>query len=88
MLSQLITNVSNYPENAGVYDPNLFEGDMILTPEQRQAAMSGGDVSQAGARGSIKRGLWTRGVLYYTIDRSLCKLLLISIPTGPRDGKA
>ena len=51
---------------------------MILTPEQRQAALSGGDVSRAGARGSVKKRLWTRGVMYYTIDRSLCKLLLFT----------
>lgn len=60
-------------ENIGITNPDLFEGDMILTPEQRLAAVTGGDVSTAGARGSIRRGLWPGGVLYYTIDRSLGK---------------
>ena len=31
-------------ENEGVYDPDLYEGDMILTPDQRMAAELGLDV--------------------------------------------
>ncbi|KAL9988016.1 hypothetical protein ACROYT_G002411 [Oculina patagonica] len=57
-------------ENIGVGDPNLFEGDMILTREQRAAAEAGQDVD-AVSRGSIKRGLWREGVLVYEISSSL-----------------
>ena len=61
-------------ENIGVRDPNLFEGDMILTAEQRAAAEAGQDVDAAVSRGSIKRGLWRGGVLVYEISSSLRKL--------------
>jgi len=62
---------SNPEENIGTGNPNLFEGDMILTPEQRAAAEAGQDVDAPVSRGSIRRGLWKGGVLYYRIDRSL-----------------
>lgn len=60
-----------FTENIGVGNPNLFEGDMILTPQQRAAAEAGQDVDAPVSRGSIKRGLWREGVLVYRIDRSL-----------------
>lgn len=62
-----------YIENIGVGDPNLFEGDMILTHEQRVAAEAGQDVDAPVSRGSIKRGLWREGVLVYEISSSLRK---------------
>ena len=64
------------PENAFTYDPDLFEGDMILTPEQREAALNGGDVDQAVGRGATKGRQWPGGVLAYVIDSSLCKSTL------------
>lgn len=60
-------------ENIGSTDPNLFEGDMILTPEQKAAAMAGQDVDAPVTRGSINRGTWKGGVMYYKIDRGLSK---------------
>ena len=64
-------------ENIGAGNPNLFEGDMILTPKQRAAAEAGQDVDAPVSRGSIRSGLWDGGVLYYRIDRSLSKSTLI-----------
>ena len=52
----------------------MFEGDMILTPEQRAAAEAGQDVDAPASRGSIRRGLWRGGVLVYEISSSLRKL--------------
>ena len=57
-------------ENIGVGNPDLFEGDMILTAEQRAAAMAGQDVDEPASRGAIRRGLWPGGVLVYEIDSS------------------
>jgi len=61
----------NPEENREDGDPNLFEGDMILTAEQRAAAEAGQDVDAPASRGSIKRGLWKEGVLVYEISSSL-----------------
>ncbi|CAH3147009.1 unnamed protein product, partial [Porites lobata] len=58
-------------ENIGSTDPNLFEGDMILTPEQKAAVMAGQDVDAPVTRGSINGGTWKGGVMYYKIDRGL-----------------
>lgn len=66
-------------ENVGVYDPDLFEGDMILTPEQRMAAEKGLDVDNLSGRASIKSKLWPNGVMNYEIDSSLCKYLDIDL---------
>ena len=52
-------------------NPDLFEGDMILTPDQRMAAELGLDVAPVG-RAATKGRQWTRGVMIYTIDSSLC----------------
>ena len=60
-------------ENIGSTDPNLFEGDMTLTPEQKAAVMAGQDVDAPVTRGSINRGTWKGGVMYYKIDRGLSK---------------
>ncbi|XP_027056439.1 zinc metalloproteinase nas-15-like [Pocillopora damicornis] len=43
---------------------------MILTAEQRAAAMAGQDVDEPASRGAIRRGLWPGGVLVYEIDSS------------------
>ena len=55
-------------------DPNLFEGDMYLTQEQRAAAEAGMDVDQPMSRGSARWGLWRGGVFVYTIHDSLREL--------------
>ena len=44
---------------------------MILTSHQRAAAEAGQDVDAPVSRGSIRRGLWKGGILYYRIDRAL-----------------
>ena len=55
-----------------MFDPDLFEGDMILEPDQRLAAEFGFDVD-GQARGSTKRRHWPNGVVPYTVSSSLCK---------------
>ena len=62
-------------ENIGVDNPNLFEGDMILTGAQRMAAEMGLDIDNPTGRAGIKSGRWPGGVVPYTIDRSLSKCL-------------
>ncbi len=64
------------PENAD--DPNLFEGDMILTRDQRMAAALGLDVDNPFGRAASGGRQWPGGVLVYAIHPSLGK----SIPTA------
>ena len=65
-------------ENIGIRDKNLFEGDMVLTAAQRNAAMTGRDISKAGiGRGSIFRNLWPGAVMPYTIDRYLGEYMIV-----------
>ena len=55
-------------------DPNLYEGDMILTPEQRRRADSGQDIDDLGRkRDSSKRPKWPGGVIVYKIGPTLGK---------------
>ncbi|XP_068718113.1 high choriolytic enzyme 2-like [Montipora capricornis] len=68
----------NPDENQNDTDPDLFEGDMYLTREQRYRAEHGMDVD--GSPNRQKRGsttfrnrLWERGVLVYTIDSNLAR---------------
>lgn len=61
-----------FAENRDNKDPNLFEGDMILTPKQRAYAMMGLDVSAPNKQGAASRGpLWPNGVLIYDISTVL-----------------
>lgn len=58
-----------FAENRDIKDPDLFEGDMILSPEQRAYAMMGLDVSAPNKQGGASRGpLWPNGVLIYDIS--------------------
>ena len=58
-----------FAENRDIKDPDLFEGDMILTPEQRAYAMMGLDVAAPNKQGAASRGpLWPNGVLIYDIS--------------------
>ena len=58
-----------FAENRHIKDPDLFEGDMILTPKQRAYAMMGLDVSAPNKQGAASRGpLWPNGVLIYDIS--------------------
>ncbi|KAK3713996.1 hypothetical protein QZH41_018775 [Actinostola sp. cb2023] len=54
-------------------DPNIFEGDMILTPEQIMAAMNGLDVDDPMGRGSTIGRQWPKGELVYEIDSALAR---------------
>ena len=66
-----------FAENRDIQDPNLFEGDMILTPEQRAYVMMGLDVSAPNKQGAASRGpLWPNGVLIYDISPVLGKPFL------------
>ena len=70
---------SRFAENENSQDPNLFEGDMELSPEQRHHAENGEDVDSDRKRGSIRNNLWPGGVLVYQIDSSISKFLVNSI---------
>lgn len=63
-------------ENLGVRDPNLFEGDMILSQEQRLKAEMELDVDSSVKRGSIRNKLWPDGVIAYVIQSGLGKLFI------------
>lgn len=79
-------------ENRGIHNPSLFEGDMILTPEQRGNIEIGRDVGASNRQtGSTSwwELLWPYGVVVYDIQPSLgkflisVKLYLISQPVSP-----
>ncbi|KAL9973967.1 hypothetical protein ACROYT_G020494 [Oculina patagonica] len=67
----VLASSENPDENAGVDDPDLFEGDMLLTAEQRMAAEMGLDVDNPFGRGSTKDRQWPGGVIPYEIDATL-----------------
>lgn len=57
-------------------NPDLFEGDMILTAQQTYNAKHGLDVDIPGRkRGSSIFTLWPRGVVVYEIEPRLGRLL-------------
>ena len=58
-------------ENVGVHDPDLFEGDMILSEEQIRRAENGEDIDSSRKRGSSRFRMWPNGVVPYVIDASL-----------------
>lgn len=56
------------------FSTRLFEGDMLVDPELKKIALSGGDISMATTgrkRGATKQDLWRNGVIPYTIAPSL-----------------
>ncbi|XP_073253483.1 nematocyst expressed protein 6-like [Porites lutea] len=67
------SNSHNPDENQGIDDPNLFEGDIILTRDQRYRAEHGKPVfgSNRRKRGTSTFPLWPLGELVYEIDSSL-----------------
>ena len=70
-------------ENQGIYDPNLFEGDMILPPKERYNAEHGRDVFGSDRkRGALRFRLWPRGEVVYEIQPQLGKF---SIETNDHD---
>jgi len=58
-------------ENEGVHDPDLFEGDMILSSEQIRRAKNGEDIDISRKRGASRFRMWPDGVVPYVIDQSL-----------------
>ena len=61
-----------FAENRDIEEPDLFEGDMRLTPLQRGYAMMGLDVSASNRQGAaIRTPLWPRGELIYDISPTL-----------------
>ena len=66
-------------ENEDGYDPDLFEGDMILTTEQRMAAKLGLDVDNPFGRASTKGKQWPGGVVPYIIDSEIVKNIIVLI---------
>ena len=62
-------------ENEATYDPDLYEGDMVLTTDQRLAATLGLDIDAPYGRGSTVNRQWPRGVMAYVIDSSLSMFL-------------
>ncbi|XP_073253925.1 zinc metalloproteinase nas-14-like [Porites lutea] len=72
MIKTVFSAPINPDENRDIEDPNLFEGDMLLTPLQRAYAMMGLDVYSSNKQGaSIRSPLWPGGVLIYEISPTL-----------------
>ena len=64
----------SFTENQGSNNPELYEGDMLFTAEQRYNADHGRDIDSGRKRGSIKGGrLWPNGVVSYAIHSALGK---------------
>lgn len=57
--------------DASMDGSSLYEGDMMLTPEQRMAADLGLDVDKPFGRGANRGRQWPKGVLIYAIDPAL-----------------
>lgn len=60
-------------ENEDADDPDLFQGDMILSPEERMSAELGLDASFSLSRGSINKRLWPNAIVHYEINKTLGK---------------
>lgn len=63
-------------ENESVHDPNLFEGDMILSKEEIRRAKNGEDIDSSRKRGASRFRKWPNGVVPYVIDQSLSEYSL------------
>ncbi|KAJ7393134.1 hypothetical protein OS493_008435 [Desmophyllum pertusum] len=71
LIGAVLVASENPDENEGIDDPDAFEGDIILTAEQRMAAEMGLDVDNPLGRGSARNKQWPGGVMFYVIDSSL-----------------
>jgi len=69
----LSASASNPEENRGSRNPNLLEGDMILSKEQIRRAEEEEDIDSSRKRGAMKSKLWTNGIVPYIIDSSLSR---------------
>ena len=55
-----------------MYEPDLYEGDRILTADQRMAANLGLDIDNPFGRGATKGRQWPGGAMHYVIHSTLC----------------
>ncbi|XP_020619036.1 zinc metalloproteinase nas-15-like isoform X1 [Orbicella faveolata] len=69
----LNASASNPEENRGSRNPNLLEGDMILSNQQIRRAEKEEDVDRSRKRAAMKSKLWPNGVVPYMIDSSLSR---------------
>lgn len=68
--------ISRFSDTSAVH---VFEGDMLLTEEQIQAAENGMDPNNVGgARGLYKRRRWPGGIVPYTLHESAGKQYIFS----------
>lgn len=77
----LFTNglqIHNVAENVGSKNPNLIEGDMILSNEQIRRVEKEKDVDSSRKRASSRVRLWPYGNVVYMIDSSLSKYSVIT----------
>lgn len=58
----------NHLENRELEEPDLFEGDIKLTEDQRA------EVEARGERASINYRLWPNAEIVYDVEASICKL--------------
>jgi hypothetical protein len=57
----------------------IFEGDMMFTKSEIEAAENGRDPSEVGgARALIKNRRWPNGVVPYVLDKSVSKYSSVS----------
>lgn len=69
-------------ENAGVSDLDLFEGDMIISTDQRMAAEKGLDIDNPLGRASTKNKQWPGGLVPYIIASEICKCIAVTLNKG------
>lgn len=76
LINSIWASDHNPEENENAHNPDLFEGDIRLTPEQEDKLLHQGNVdddqTNRKKRGSgANAALWQNGILVYEIDRSL-----------------
>lgn len=69
----LSASAYNPEENRGSRNPNLLEGDMILSKQQIRRAEKEEDIDRSRKRATMKSKLWPKGVVHYVIDSSLSR---------------
>lgn len=88
LINSAFATVHNPDENFGLRNSSLFEGDMLLSEEQRERAEEGLDIDGTRhKRASSKSKLWPKGVVTYQIASSLGRYsrAMSAIRTGMAD---
>lgn len=57
----------------------MFEGDLLLTKQQRENILKGLPLDSTTKRGAVAGHLWPNGIMVYKINPRLGKFLLISV---------